>query len=250
LSLLKKKLDRRSGHDSIEDARVALDLALLKFQKGPGFGATGAESAPLGRLLRGAGTQLLLRDASGSAPPAPGAGASWHLEGCSCIGAADEHLSGSSAAKVGDTAAAEPSQPREVRVIVLRDYETLCEQGTPVDGERTSGATPAERGLAELDAKVSHIAAGTSEEELLILMSGCGDIHRLRRSQAEQAGAAVEERTQAQGAFKDAFGIFTVGGDALQARLKEVSSANQNAKSGLGGKEAAPPQREVVSYDV
>jgi len=248
-NLLKRKLDRRSGHDSIEDARVALDLALLKFSKGPGFGATGGESAPLGRLLRGSGVQLSLSDPAGPSSPASGTTAPWHLEGCACGGAACQPQGGGAAGEAGggDTAAANgevesPSRPREVRLVVLRDFEALCEEGSPVDG----GASPAGARLAELDAQVARMVAGLGDDEMLLLITGCGDLHQLRKLQAEEA--AANERSQAQEAFKDAFGVFAVGGEALQAALKAAGYDLGNIKSRLS-EAAPPPQREVVSYD-
>eukprot|EP00397_Hematodinium_sp_SG-2012_P026545 GEMP01027816.1.p1 GENE.GEMP01027816.1~~GEMP01027816.1.p1 ORF type:complete len:515 (-),score=91.54 GEMP01027816.1:771-2291(-) len=51
-SLLKKKLDRTNGHNSIEDARMTMLLVMTKIQKGPSFGSRGAdEIAPLGALM-------------------------------------------------------------------------------------------------------------------------------------------------------------------------------------------------------
>jgi len=111
-----------------------------------------------------------------------------------------------------------------------------------VDG----GASPAGARLAELDAQVARMVAGLGDDEMLLLITGCGDLHQLRKLQAEEA--AANERSQAQEAFKDAFGVFAVGGEALQAALKAAGYDLGNIKSRLS-EAAPPPQREVVSYD-
>ncbi|CAK0908305.1 unnamed protein product [Prorocentrum cordatum] len=88
-TFLKRKLDRSLGHDSAADATAAMELALLKLEKGPSFGAGGSlrESVPLGRLLRADGVALSLSggggDAAATGPETP----AWLLEGCREAGA-------------------------------------------------------------------------------------------------------------------------------------------------------------------
>eukprot|EP00421_Protoceratium_reticulatum_P010284 CAMPEP_0168403412 /NCGR_PEP_ID=MMETSP0228-20121227/24114_1 /TAXON_ID=133427 /ORGANISM="Protoceratium reticulatum, Strain CCCM 535 (=CCMP 1889)" /LENGTH=457 /DNA_ID=CAMNT_0008417011 /DNA_START=151 /DNA_END=1520 /DNA_ORIENTATION=+ len=116
--ILKRKLDRSRGHDSVADARAALDLALTKFERGPEFGASSGNSAPLGRLLKAAGSRLTLNDA-GAPSESPGA---WHLEGCEVPGSPDvpEGCDGFGPADAAGS--------REVRITVLRGFEALCER--------------------------------------------------------------------------------------------------------------------------
>ncbi|CEM13733.1 unnamed protein product [Vitrella brassicaformis CCMP3155] len=45
--LHKEGLDRKDGHDSVEDAKAALRLAILKLENGPGFGGSLAPNAPV-----------------------------------------------------------------------------------------------------------------------------------------------------------------------------------------------------------
>lgn len=232
-NLLKKKLDRRSGHDSVADARAALDLALLKFEKGPGFGALGGEAAPLGRLLRASGVRLRLSDEAGPQPaPASGqeAKASWHLEGCEL-------------GEPGTNEVAGEGRQREVRFFVFRDYEALCEHCA------LEGAGAVEACLKRLDEHVARIAAGLAHDEVLYILSGCGNLHCYRRLKAVQSGAQADARRCAQKTFKDAFGVLAIGGGSLCARLKEAGYIDGPAGASADG--VSPVlKRDLVSYDL
>eukprot|EP00928_Gymnodinium_smaydae_P044408 TRINITY_DN29624_c0_g1_i1.p1 TRINITY_DN29624_c0_g1~~TRINITY_DN29624_c0_g1_i1.p1 ORF type:complete len:652 (-),score=157.83 TRINITY_DN29624_c0_g1_i1:50-2005(-) len=79
---LRKQLERESGHDPIADAKAAMELALLKFVRGPTFGDLPGGSGdvkPLGKLLRSADSSASLTVIDrGSCLD----GRSWHLGGC------------------------------------------------------------------------------------------------------------------------------------------------------------------------
>lgn len=230
-SFLKRKMDRQSGHDSIEDARVALELVLLKFEKGPSFGAAGGQPMPLGRLLRGAGVGC---SASGLEVPGDEGGggsaaAAWHLEGCANEGVSD-------AAPAGE--ASESTPARGARFVVLRAYEDLCEKGAPAAEELPAC-------LAGLEARLRPLLEALSAEDLAVVLSGCGDLHALRR--LETGGQAqVEAIAEARKSFKNAFGIFVQGGDSLKQCLTQGERPSKKRRV----TPQAAPQRDMVTYDI
>lgn len=232
---LKRKLDRKSGHDSVADASAALQLALLKFEKGPGFGAPGGECVPLGRLLRAPGVGLSLVDPF-AAGDAGGALSSWHTEHCSIEAEASENS----------------QQARTVRLTMLREFEDFCQASVSTKAEDSFAASGA--CLRGLDAKIRNMLESLGEEELLMLMTGCGDLHRLRAvGAAGTTPPELEERRRLRERFKDAFGIFLVGGSPVAKLALEAT-----ASEGLGKTETSdpqplqvqPPLREIVTYDL
>eukprot|EP00933_Yihiella_yeosuensis_P014183 TRINITY_DN12804_c0_g1_i4.p1 TRINITY_DN12804_c0_g1~~TRINITY_DN12804_c0_g1_i4.p1 ORF type:complete len:295 (-),score=68.97 TRINITY_DN12804_c0_g1_i4:246-1130(-) len=262
-SILKKKLDRTSGHDSVADAKTALELALLKFQKGPGFGAAGGEPVPLGRLLRSAGVGMSLID--GANVPTGSRSTRWHLEACS------EATSSSSPAKTngsgddtgGDTvgggsnaggeggdkpSSKEEAQLKPARSIlfeVLRDFESLCHDEA-LTGEAISSC------LSSLDRRVKTLAESLKEKDMLVLLNGCGDLHALQhlppKSADVEKAPAPEEKRRARAVkdnFKDAYGVFMAGGEKLETMLKAAAATTAQIKA-----EALHSQRELVNYDI
>jgi len=263
---LKRQIKRDSGHNSIDDARVAMELARMKFEKGPGFGVGGGESAPLGRLLQAAGTRLSLIDSGHSMVNCK---LGWHLEGCEVRALADDDevvaaelaMDRSSAEEDIRTQDSEmhggapslPALPREVRLVVLRDFETFCKSAVAADTfRRKLGVLGC---LARLDKHVASVASKLMHNEVLVLLSGCGDLHR-QQSAGMDTGQQVgdQERRQIHGSFKDAFGVFVVGGVELRQMLKLPAGDKTDGDNALVARDSegaggAGPPRELVTYD-
>jgi len=238
-NILKRKLDRTAGHDSVQDARAALELALLKFSHGPCFGSPGGESVPLGKVLDASGSRLSLSDAAYeqyATDTAASQDAHWHLQGCH-IGDLQD---GQCEAAAGD----QGKQRKHVKIMVFRDYEELCTARAA--GKQDCDPTTC---LASLDKIVVNIAAKLAEDQLLMIMSGCGDFHRFRKMSEDAAAATGEdERRKTTVAFKDAFGVWVVGGDVLKSTLREAGYILGDG-SKLGGQGGEPLRRELVTYD-
>jgi len=220
---LKRVLNRTAGHDSIEDARAALDLAVLKFDKGPDFGVPGGESVPLGRLLKSSGVSLVLEDRESSLPKVKNASSAWYFEGCDVVGASHSALP-SAANRDGAV------PPRQVRLFILRSFEEFssAKGDSSVSGSCTNTATCLQR----LDREVADIVKDSGPDDVTILLSGCGDFHLYQKSQkAEKEGdeSSKEVSRQARKVFRDAFGVFVAGDDCIVA--------------------PAAPRRELISYD-
>lgn len=228
-SMLRRKLDRKHGHDSVADAKAALELFLLKLEKGPSFGTAGGASVPLGQLLRGTGVPISLEDVE--APERAGA-AAWHLGGCEVVAANGE------AKDVDGKASA--SSSRAVRLVVLRAYEKLCEAGA---AEASGSAAEVAACLARIETRLRHTAADLAADELLIVLSGCGDWHAVRRLEIPQT--PVELATAARKRFNQAFGVFALGGESLRRQLEGEDKAVV-----LVPPPAPTVQRELICYDI
>lgn len=213
---MKRKLRREDGHDSVEDAKVALELALLKFARGPSFGATGGESVPLGRLLKETGVQLLISEADrGDSGADCSRASSWYEESCrrvlpselgvDCILTGDEE--------------AESLSRRSVHIVVLRSFERFCETAHALSGGSLEDGLP--DCLARIDRQAAKAAEGLTENDLLIMLNGCGNFQLLRKlmdAKCETATAAADEKrkvARARDRFKDTWGVFLCGGSQL-----------------------------------
>eukprot|EP00439_Symbiodinium_sp_Y106_P010214 s3370_g1.t1 len=233
-AVLKRKLQRERGHDSIQDAKVALELALLKFARGPSFGATGGESVPLGRLLKETGVQLLISEADGADSSRA---SSWYEE--SCRRALLSELGAD--LKPAEDEEAESLSRRSVHIVVLRSFERFCETAHALSGGSLEDGLP--DCLARIDRQAAKAAEGLTENDLLIMLNGCGNFQLLRKlmdAKCETATAPEKRKVaRARDRFKDTWGVFQCGGAALEQLLKAPACV-----------EAPPIPRELVSYDV
>mmetsp|Transcript_21014 Transcript_21014/g.46301 ORF Transcript_21014/g.46301 Transcript_21014/m.46301 type:complete len:243 (-) Transcript_21014:46-774(-) len=240
---LKRKLDRAAGHDSTADAKATMDLVLLKLEKGLNFGVVRGENAPLGRILRAAGTRLSL---SGDVDVPRGPSASWLLEGCEGRCVADD----AAIARLQPEGQVNgPAMTRDVEMIVLGRLEMHCKARAATDelAEDSTETAAMTECLEGLDAEVARIVSSLDRNELFLTMSGCGDVHRMRRLEREtQPGTPSykEARRRARAAFGDPFFIFASGGDIADAmeRKAEVSVPAALVQG--------PPRRELVHYDI
>lgn len=243
--MLKRKLDRSAGHDSVADARAALDLALLKIEKGPGFGAGGGETSPLGRLLKTAGTSLWFADAG---PLLKDPAAAWHLDCCEPAAVEDDSAS-VTAALASAKASAECASRREVRVVMLRGFEAHC-QATAAEPDADTSVNSARAALAALDGHIARLAGALGAGDMLILLSGCGNVARVKHLEAQSpSGSSVALLKEARWPAKESFGVLSVGGEELSQRL-EGAKRGETKTADLAIAEPDAVQRDLVVYDI
>lgn len=143
LSLLKKKLDRTTGHNSIEDARMAMLLVMTKIQRGPSFGCRGAEEiGPLGALI----STHIFEDTTDALPE------KWLMEKTTHIDLAPESIS-----EWPDTMRKNKAQ---VNIVTLRAFQT------------SSGS---DDGAKILDQQIKNIVDVLEDNELLVVLTS-GDL--------------------------------------------------------------------------
>lgn len=202
---LRRPLDRSGGHDSLADARAALDLALVKFEKGPSFGVRPLELISLGRLLQTGRSQLSLFD---SDKESGGRGVDdWHLEACAVHRAADDDAVAALAAAVA-CPACEASVPREVRLVVLRGFESWCRGRAAEDA--TTQRSPAAC-LTSLERCLALLAETLGASDVLLVLNGCGNLHGLS---SPGRGAASARRS-----FTETFAALAVGRSEEQREI-------------------------------
>jgi len=210
----------------------------MKFSHGPDFGIPGGQSAPLGKVLDASGTRLFLCDEAchhNMTDPAASQNAHWHLQGCQIEGSQDSQCEA--------VAEDQSKQQKQVNMIVFRDYEELCATRATSNPDCDPITC-----LADLEKIVVRLASRLAEDELLMIMSGCGDFHQFQKISADSTGICDEERRKTATAFKDAFGIWVVGGDALRTMLSEAGYMLVDG-SRLGGQDGVLTRRELVTYD-
>ncbi|CAK0908306.1 unnamed protein product, partial [Prorocentrum cordatum] len=85
---------------------------------------------------------------------------------------------------------------REVRLLLLRGFEALCARAAAAGhGEAPPSRACVEDCLRRLDGEVAAAAAALPPGALLLLVSGCGDWHRLRR--LRESGPAARQGSRA-----------------------------------------------------
>lgn len=237
--LLHRQLKRHGGHDSIADARTSLELALLKFQKGPSFGVSAEVSIPLGRALRASDTTVSVfdtsrhEDSSGEQP--------WHLLDCNVVFSKnDSDVAGAAAASLNtciesctSSGSTPPSCIKEVRIAFLREYEHLCKKRAccTTNGKGASIEAETAACLSRLDDSVSQAASKLKADDCLLVMSGAGNWHALRKLQKAGVSEDDNDFMEAQRRFKSGIGVVLSGGVQLQELLRKS-------------------HREIVSYDI
>eukprot|EP00928_Gymnodinium_smaydae_P029682 TRINITY_DN22288_c0_g1_i1.p1 TRINITY_DN22288_c0_g1~~TRINITY_DN22288_c0_g1_i1.p1 ORF type:complete len:630 (+),score=99.42 TRINITY_DN22288_c0_g1_i1:37-1890(+) len=249
-SLLKRKMDRSNGHDSIEDSKIALELVLMKFEKGPEFGVTGGTSAPLGRILQSGKVDLLLMDLDSDASSSKGSkpvATPWHETNCKRVSAEED---------ASDSEAKQEKAQRSVHFTLMHGFEELCKQAA-LESVGLGSSDALRACLSRIDSKVADIALKLAPDELLVILNGCGDFHEFQR--VEENGT-VEQQKLARKKFKDAWGFLMIGGPKLwslvvgaAATLAARASKQAAAQAPRKHKAAAAPQnaaREIVTYDL
>jgi len=143
MQLLKKKLDRTNGHNSIEDARLAMLLVMTKIQKGPCFGILSKADrvVPLGALLS---THIFEEDSS-TLPE------TWLIENSVHFQLSDN---------ISDWPQLLKRHRGQVNIITLRTFQT-------------GGGT--DESAKALDRQIKSILEILEENELFIILT-CGDL--------------------------------------------------------------------------
>jgi DNA polymerase III epsilon subunit-like protein len=145
--VLRETLDREGGHDSVDDAKASLRIAMKKFSRGHDYAPGGMGASryyALGSLL----------DCKG------------------CLKTEAEIATEKYRLDKIDVNP-ESLEDSRLRIHVLRDYQSACENNEPrVDA------------LAKVDTQIRDIVSKLDENHLVITFSGCGDIFAFKRFEA------------------------------------------------------------------
>lgn len=154
--VIRASLDRDGGHDSVDDARATLRVALKKLARGHDYSPVGLNSSqisPLGELMDCRSVLISNLDDHSS----------YKAQGLD-INPTD--LDGA-----------------KLRIHVLRDYQHACEKNTP-----------RKDAVIKIDTEIRRIVSGLQENHVLLVFSGCGDIHSFKRF--EQLADMCDDETQ------------------------------------------------------
>lgn len=155
--VLRESLDRQGGHDSVDDARATLRIAMKKLARGWEYSPSGTGVSrfyPLGTLVEG--RIALIADLEERSK--------YHTEGI----------------ELNPTVIADDVK---LRIHVLRHYQHACENNTPrVDA------------LHRVDESVRAIVKGLQDHNVVVVFSGCGDIHTFKKF--ERLADKCEDETQ------------------------------------------------------
>jgi DNA polymerase III epsilon subunit-like protein len=154
--VLRESLDREGGHDSVDDARAALRIAMKKLARGWEYNPVGTGTsrwAPLGTMIEG--KAVIYDDLIDSNK--------YKLEGMDV-----------NPEEIGEA---------KLRIHVIRDYQIACENNTP-----------RREALVSTDAAIRRIVAELGDNHLLVLFSGCGDLHSFKRF--EKLADICDDETQ------------------------------------------------------
>jgi hypothetical protein len=154
--VIRASLDREGGHDSVDDARATLRVALKKLARGHDYSPLGLTSTgmiPLGSLIDGRSVLVSqLEDHS-----------HYKTEGIDL-----------NPPEFDDA---------KLRIHVIRDYQDACENNTP-----------RKEALIRVDQRIRDIASKLNDNHVLLVFSGCGDIHSFKRF--ERLADMCDDETQ------------------------------------------------------
>jgi len=181
--VIRASLDREGGHDSVDDARATLRVALKKLARGHDYSPMGLNSSklnPLGELIDGRSVLLSELDDHSQ----------YKAEGMDI----------------------NPSEfdDAKLRIHVLRQYQRACENNTP-----------RKEALIEVDSEIRKIVSQMKENHVLLVFSGCGDIHSFKRFERladlcddeEQMAEVTKALQRAKDKAVSAFAIITAVSD-------------------------------------
>jgi DNA polymerase III epsilon subunit-like protein len=157
--VLGESLSREGGHDSVEDAKATVRIAMKKFARGWEYNPAGSSTlrwAPLGTLFDG--PRALYLDPETLDEPAR-----YKTDGFEI-----------NPEKLPDA---------KLRIHVVRDFQAACENNTP---RRDA--------LLAMDAKIRKIISTMGDNHLVLAFSGCGDVHTFKRF--EKLAGICEDETQ------------------------------------------------------
>ena len=142
--VLRESLDREGGHDSVDDARAALRIAMKKLARGPDYAPMGmgtSKQIPLGAMVDG---RIVL-----------------HAE------IPEFHRYKLEGLHVNPT---EVQETFKLRIHHLKHYQVACENNTP-----------RKEALVATDLAVRQLISTLSETDLVLVFSGCGDVHAFKK---------------------------------------------------------------------
>jgi DNA polymerase III epsilon subunit-like protein len=143
--VLRETLDRDGGHDSIDDARATLRIAMKKFARGFDYAPAGISSSryyPIGSLLD-----------------------------CKTVLLTGEDLTSPERYMLHNIQVNPNTvEDAKLRIHVLRGYQEACEKNQP----RVEA-------LSHVDREIRQILQGLDENHLVLSFSGCGDVFAYKR---------------------------------------------------------------------
>lgn len=157
--VLRESLNREGGHDSVDDAKATLRIAMKKFARGWEYNPAGSSTsrwAPLGTLFDG--PRALYLDPETLDEPARYKVDGFYIN--------PENLT-----------------EAKLKIHVVRDFQAACENNTP---RRDA--------LVAMDAKIREIISGMGDNHLVLVFSGCGDVHTFKKF--EKLAGICEDETQ------------------------------------------------------
>lgn len=193
--VLRESLDREGGHDSVDDARATLKVAMKKFARGWDYSPAGMGTStyhPLATLIEGR--------------------AVLHAE----LENADRYKL--------DNLDVNPESfdDAKLRIHLVKDYQLACE----TNESRIEA-------LKSADEKVRKIVSSLDQDHLVVVFSGCGDIHAFKKF--ERLADKCDDETQrvdltkalqrAKDKAVSAFAIISTVAD-LPVHAKTCTSAN------------------------
>ena len=205
--VLRETLNRESGHDSVDDARCALKIAMKKLNRGFDYNPlTGGSNkqVPLGTLIDG---NVHIHNHNEAHV--------YKLDGCTVVrqGGCTE------VQPDGCTVVANLQTPR-LAIHVLTQFQDACENNAA-----------RKDALIKTDAAIREIIAKLPDNNIVLVLSGCGDIHTLKKFEGLlpkcQDDAQRIETTKAIQRAKDrAVSAFTIV--STVGELPEIVRGNSN----------------------
>ena len=154
--VIRASLDRDGGHDSVDDARATLRVALKKLARGHDYSPVGLNSSQISALGEVMDCRSVL------------------------ISDLDDH---SSYKAQGLDINPTDLDGAKLRIHVLRDFQHACEKNTP-----------RKDAVIKIDSEIRRIASGLNDNHVMLVFSGCGDIHSFKRF--EQLADMCDDETQ------------------------------------------------------
>jgi len=175
-TILKENMMRAQGHDSCEDARTAMKLAVLKFQKGPTFGGNhAAPTVSLGTALKENTAEFACSVSvadSRAKPSSPWFGNA--LENVEYR----EADSDQKAVLMGVAAIKSRTTPKHIAVAHLRSYQKVCEsqsEAAMMAPSHEPTLAKKKAAVAEVNLAISHAVSQLGPRDLLIVWTASGD---------------------------------------------------------------------------
>ena len=156
--VLREALDREGGHDSVDDAKASLRIAMKKMARGQDYAPAGMGASSFHPLASLVDCKTALITESEIENPGRYKLENININPDTCEGA-------------------------KLRIHVLRDFQASCE----LNESRVEA-------LERVDRKIREILSSADENQLVVTFSGCGDLFSFRRF--ENLAEKCEDETQ------------------------------------------------------